>query len=92
MVLPVLVSDDDGAASRAERLFAQLTATGGRFPEDYMVAGTPATIVERLRQFAEQGCTNFTLMPLDQGTGLRPQIAVLAEEVLPFIRSYLPTM
>lgn len=81
--------DDRRAEERALALnlgFAQELQLAGS-PEQlkrFALAGRPETVLARLYEYAEAGCTTFSLAPMEKGSeAYQRQIATLAEEVLP---------
>jgi len=89
MLLPVHVeAAPGGARARAAATWATLTATGSPLPERLFVAGTIGEVIVRLGEYWTAGCTEFVLAPADQGAGYLHQVDLLAEKVLPEIRSF----
>jgi probable F420-dependent oxidoreductase len=52
-------------------------------PEQYSALGTPAQVVDRLRNYIEAGATKFVMRPFAPRENLREQVKMLAEEVIP---------
>ena len=89
MLLPVHVDTaSNGAPVRAASAWAALTQKDNSFPERLFVAGSVGQVVEHLHRYWEAGCTELTLGPTDQGAGYLHQVDLLAEKVLPEIRSF----
>ena len=89
MLLPVHIEvASDGAPARAAASWAALTQKEPSFPERLFVAGSAGQVVEHLHRYWEAGCTELILGPTDQGAGYLHQVDLLAEKVLPDIRSF----
>ncbi len=85
--------DDEQAMRRALDLnlgFAnQLTLAGTEEQlRRFALAGRPETIVARLVEYVDAGCTNFALAPMDKtNAGYRRQAEMFAAEILPALRA-----
>jgi alkanesulfonate monooxygenase SsuD/methylene tetrahydromethanopterin reductase-like flavin-dependent oxidoreductase (luciferase family) len=91
MLIPVDVDCSHqaaGAGVRAAARWSRLTGAPEPFPERLFAAGRPGDVVEQLHRFWEAGSTEFVLAPADQGDGYLDQVDVIAEEVLPDVRTF----
>jgi len=86
-----LDDDDERALERALALnlgFAQDLHLAGSNEQlkRFALAGTPATVIARLREYIAVGCTTFCLAPMQKdNAGFQSQIRRIASEVLPLL-------
>jgi alkanesulfonate monooxygenase SsuD/methylene tetrahydromethanopterin reductase-like flavin-dependent oxidoreductase (luciferase family) len=54
----------------------------------FALAGTPATVLARLQEFIDVGCTTFCLAPMQKHqSAYQAQLDIFATEVLPRLRA-----
>lgn len=77
MVLPTLIADDNGVADRraAEFMRGASTRNFQSSPAQFMLAGTPERVVERISRYHAAGCEHFIMALLDQGPAYLDQLA-----------------
>jgi alkanesulfonate monooxygenase SsuD/methylene tetrahydromethanopterin reductase-like flavin-dependent oxidoreductase (luciferase family) len=89
MLLPVHSGPEPSRCrSHAASCWGRVTGVDSRFPEKLFLGGRPLDIVEQVRDYWDEGCTDMILVPADQGDAYADQVAILAEEVLPRIREF----
>jgi len=87
-----LGDDDERACARALELnlgFAQELQLAGSSEQlkRFALAGRPATVLARLREYVAAGCTTFCVAPMEKdNAGFQRQIRRFAAEVLPQLR------
>lgn len=73
-------TDDAVVQKTAEGFKARLSAPADR----YLVAGSAADVIDRIKEFLAAGCEKFVLLPMANGTrDMMEQTRLFTEEVLP---------
>ena len=87
-------ASDDAAMERALAInlgFAQELTLAGNTEQlkRFALAGRPATIIARLQEYVDAGCTNFALAPMEKGDAeYSRQARRFAAEILPALRAH----
>jgi len=89
MVLPAIVSEtnDDAARRVGEFMRGASTKNFQSSPDQYVAAGTPERVAERLAGYHAAGCENFILAVMDQGAAYTDQLKAIGQEVLPAVHA-----
>lgn len=84
---------DEAAMERALAInlgFAQELTLAGNADQlkRFALAGRPETIIARLREYVDAGCTNFALAPMEKGNAqYQQQARLFSAEILPALRT-----
>ena len=87
-------ANDDAAMDHALAInlgFAQELTLAGNAEQlkRFALAGRPATIIARLQEYVDAGCTNFALAPMEKGDAeYSRQARRFAAEILPALRAH----
>jgi alkanesulfonate monooxygenase SsuD/methylene tetrahydromethanopterin reductase-like flavin-dependent oxidoreductase (luciferase family) len=89
MVLPAIISDSNAnaAARVADFMRGASTKNFQSSPDQYVAAGTPERVAERLAEYHAVGCDNFILAVMDQGKAYTEQLKAIGRELLPAVRA-----
>jgi alkanesulfonate monooxygenase SsuD/methylene tetrahydromethanopterin reductase-like flavin-dependent oxidoreductase (luciferase family) len=83
MLLPVHVGTAGEAKGSAAAAWARMTSSTAPLPDRLFVTGDSDEVIEQLVRYAEVGCSEFMLAPVEQGSGYLEQVDLLAADVLP---------